>query len=706
MRRTIILLSLGCLLQASIAAAGGRLDAGSQFDDEQRQWWAIQPVRRPQPPTVEQDDWSRGPIDRFVLRRLGQAGLAPAAEADRRTLARRLAFDLTGLPPTPAEVAEFLNDRDPGAYERLVDRLLASPAYGEHWARYWLDLVRYAESDGYRADAYRSEAYRYRDYVIAAFNDDKPYDRFVAEQLAGDEIYPGDRDAAVATMFYRHGIYEYNNRDVEGQWQGMLDEITDVTAEVFLGLGLRCARCHDHKFDPLLQSDYYRLKAFFTPLDFREDRPLAAADERQEYVDQLARWNAATETLRRELRELEYPVLLAEAGGEGFEKFTPEIKTLILRWPEDRDPYERQIASLACRQFTVDRKLLPEKLPPETRDRWEELRRELKEHASLKPAPLPEQSFVVSDVGPIAPPTRIPGDDAAVAPGVPTILDPHPVSVDPLPPVLATTGRRRALARWIVSPENPLTSRVIVNRLWEGHFGRGLTVNANDFGQLGEPPTHPELLDWLASELVESGWRLKPIHRQIVTSAAYRQASTVARDHAGWNVDPANKLFWRQNPRRLRAEPIRDALLATTGELDRRRGGPSEESDSLRRSIYQKVRRNAIDPLLAAFDVADGQNCIARRDVTTTPTQALLTTNSPWMQCRAAAFARRLADLPHETPQDIAAAAYEIAFARPASEAELTEAADFLNQPQVGEAELLIDFCHVLLSTNELIYID
>ncbi len=345
-----------------------------KISDEDRAWWAFQPVKDPAVPSVEGDDWSSGDIDRFIYRRLKQEGLRPSAVADKRQLIRRLYFDLVGLPPSPEAVQAFLADKSPGAYDKLVDALLDSPRYGEKWARHWLDLVRYAESDGYRADAYRPEAWRYRDYVIKAFNDDMPYDRFVMEQLAGDEIAPGDRDARVATMFLRHGMYEHNQRDVIGQRQYILNEITDTTADVFLGMGMGCARCHDHKFDPLLQKDYFRLQAFFAPLTWQDSAPLAGVKERAEYQKQLARWEEMTADLRRELDAIERPVLLKHAGGEGFDKFTPDLQAMISKRPEDRTPLEQQLAELALRQIKLDYEKLPEQIKGDAKERWKELK--------------------------------------------------------------------------------------------------------------------------------------------------------------------------------------------------------------------------------------------------------------------------------------------------------------------------------------------
>ena len=364
--------------------------SGLSFTDTDRGHWAFQPVVRPSVPAVDDAGWSRNEIDQFVFRRMIEAGLEPSPEAEKLALMRRAYFDLTGLPPSPEEVDEFLADTSPQAYEHLVDRLLESPRYGEHWARHWLDLVRYAESDGYRQDAFRSEAYRYRDYVIRSLNSDKPYDQFVIEQLAGDEVAPGDRDALTATMYLRHWIYEFNQRDVEMQWQAILADVTDNVADVFLGMGMACARCHDHKFDPLPQRDYYRLQAFFAPLFPRSNQPLASLEVRHRHYEAKRTWEETTADIRRQLDAIETPILLKHTTGEGFEKFVPEIRAMIRKQHGERSPYEHQIAVMASRQFKTDRKNLDKHLKGEPREKWESLRAELAKFVS-------SQAQVVAD---------------------------------------------------------------------------------------------------------------------------------------------------------------------------------------------------------------------------------------------------------------------------------------------------------------------
>jgi hypothetical protein len=653
---------------------GTALAPANPITADDRGWWCYQPITNPpvpEPPAALAG-WCHNEIDRFVSHRLAAEGLEPAAEAPPATLLRRLHYAVTGLPPgenvldNPSGGASL---RDAAASARLVDDLLASPAYGEHQARFWLDLVRYADSDGYRQDAPRPHAKEYRDYCVRSFNADKPYDRFVAEQLAGDEIDPGNRDAIVATMFLRHWIYEWNQRDVEGQWQKILDDLTETTADVFLAQSLKCARCHDHKFDPLLQKDYYRLQAFFAPFQPTEDRPVADPATLARYSEQLQAWAEATLPLRRRLHEIERPVLLEHARGEKPAMFPPEIKPLFLRLPDDLAPRERQIVALASRQFQLAPEKIEEWLDEKAATERKELLAQLAAYDSLKPKPLPTQAFAVSDAGPVAPVICIPDDrtKTPIEPGFLTVLDPASAVIEPPPAPLATTGRRTALVRWITSPDNPLTARVIVNRVWQQHFGRGLSASTNDLGHLGQPPTHPELLDWLASWFIREGWSLKKLHRLILTSATYRQASDRPPTDRLTAIDPENKLLWRMSQRRLSGEEITDTVLAASATVS--------PGNTKRRAIYKPVRRNAPDPLLAAFDLPDRIQSAGERHRTTTPMQALLLANSPWAHEQARAIARSLAA---HTDAELARELHRRLFGREASAGEVAEAEGFL----------------------------
>jgi hypothetical protein len=674
--------------------------------DEDRQWWAFQPIGRPAPPPVANDVWSRGPVDAFLRFTMQAEGVTPAPEADRQTLMRRLTWDLVGLPPPADEVEAFIADDRPDAYERLADRLLTSPRHGERWARHWLDLVRYAESDGYKQDAYRPESWRYRDYVIRSLNADKPYSRFVLEQLAGDEAAPGDPDALLATAYLRLGIYEYNQRDVRGHWANILNDLTDVTADVFLGLGMSCARCHDHKFDPILQKDYYRLQAFFAPILWRENVPAAAPDAIADYERQQAVWEEQTADIRRQIAEIEDPIR-RNAMNTTLVKFTDDLQELMAKTAAERTPYEAQLVYLCMFQATdgEGKADVGAKLKGEKKERWEALKKQLAGHDAVRPQPI---AFVpaVTDVGPIAPETTIPGkrNAEAIEPGPPSVIDPGPLAI-PSPPS-QTTGRRTALAEWIASPENPLPSRVLANRLWQYHFGRGLCDSPSDFGRLGQPPSHPELLDYLSADLLDNDWSLKRLHRKLVTSAAYRQASHGPEVAASTVKDPANRLHARMCVRRLSAEQIRDAAVAVTGELDSRMSGEGGDSGkTARRAIYLKVFRNKQDATLDVFDAPDGQVSMPIRNVTTTPTQSLFMINGPWIMLRAKALARRLNES-SKTLDERVTAAYRAAFSREPTNEESRVGVEFLQASSASGEEALVDFCHVLLNSNEFLYMD
>ncbi|MFM8494566.1 MAG: DUF1553 domain-containing protein [Planctomycetia bacterium] len=644
----------------------------SVITDADRSYWAYQMVRRPDVPPRPVGEGLRdgllraeirSPVDAFIIAKLAEQGIEPVAEAHRETLVRRLFFDLLGVPPEPADVASFVADESPGAYERLVDRLLADPRYGERQARHWLDLARYAESDGFRQDAFRPTAWRYRDWCIEAFNADMPFDRFVKAQLAADELFPADPAMAAATGFLRQTPYEYNQVDVETQRREILNEVTDVTADVFLAMGMGCARCHDHKYDPILQRDYFALQAFFTPLVWQDDRPVAASPAPPTETASPAAQRAAE--LKQQLAAIRESCRDPEAWG-GFKRFPPAVQDLIFKPNADRTPHEEQIVQLASRQLKFQSK----KLPEAERARYETLEAELAaiKAAGSLPPPAPT-ALTVADVGPTPPPTTIPGKPSLgdIEPRVPTVLggqalEPAPLRDDAGAPL--STGRRAALAAWLTSPDNPLTPRVFVNRLWQWHLGRGLVGTASDFGVLGEPVAHPELLDWLAAEFVASGWSVKHLHRLVVTSAAYRRSSRAADagGSAGPTVDPDNKLLWRQNPRRLDAEQVRDAALAIAGDLDPQVAGPSTPPSKPRRAISTTVIRNTRDDVCDVFDGADAYASCARRNATTTALQALYLVNGEWMLARARALAlaiEQALERPSDTPPDDTIAAAE-----------------------------------------------
>lgn len=624
-----------------MASSRSGIDAHG-FTAEDRAWWAVQPVRDPKVPG-NGEGWARSPIDRFIAKAQEQAGLHPAAEADRRELVRRAYFDLHGLPPTPAQIQAFVQDQRPDAWERLIDSLLDSPRYGERWAQHWLDVVRYSESDGYRQDAYRPEAYHYRDYVVRSFNQDKPYDQFVKEQLAGDEWKPSEPDALIATGFLRHGIYEYNQRNARMHWELIINEMTSVTGETFLGLGMGCAQCHDHKFDPILQKDYYSLQAFLSSTVWPTDRLLGTPAELREYRRKQNEWEAATQDLRAELDTLIGPIQRSKETG-AVSQFPEDIQEMYNKPRDQRTPYEQQLVMLVERQVEWSigqadyEKSFAKK--PEQLARYKAIQEELKQFDSLKPKPLPT-AFLATDVGTTPTRTFISSRSGKTEVG-PAFLTLMNQPVPQVQPGSTTTGRRTALAEWITRPENPFSTRVMANRIWQHHFGTGIVPTPNDFGTLGELPSHPELLDWLTVRFVENGWKLKPVHRLIMLSATYRQTALREPSVDENSADPDNRLLWRFSPRRLSAEEIRDAMLAVSGELKQRGDGPSESATSPVRSVFVKKYRNTPDAVLGGFDAPMGFDSAPTRIATTTPTQSLLLLNGPWTMKRAESLATRV----------------------------------------------------------------
>ncbi|MBC7365369.1 MAG: PSD1 domain-containing protein [Undibacterium sp.] len=615
------------------------------FTAEARAFWYFQPLTKPVPPQLTSpsgERWVRGDIDRFVAAKHAEFGLTPAAPADRAELARRVYFDLHGLPPTRAQLEEFAGDPDPRAYERLVDALLASPRYGERWAQHWLDLVRYAESDGYRADGARPGAWLYRDYVIKSLNADKPYDQFVREQLAGDEIAPENPDVLIATSYLRNPVYEWNQRDVRGQADLVVTDMTDNAGEVFLGLSMGCARCHDHKFDPILQKDYFALRAFFEPVLWRTDLKLATHEEERAFAEKQRGWENATADIRQQMEALVGPAR-EKLVQTAYKRFTDDIRAMMDKPATAREPLEHILATMAERQLEQERvafdvqKAL--KLPAD-RVRHKQLEAELKKFDGLKPKPISE-AFVATDAGPKAPATKLKTKqgELEIAPAFLTLIETKEPAIKPL---AQSTGRRTALADWITRPDNQLSTRVIVNRVWQYHFGHGIAGTPNDLGHLGERPTHPELLDWLAQSFVAEGWSLKRLHREILLSATYQQTARAAVPAQAALVDPLNKYLWRFSPRRLDAEQARDAMLAASGELDLTAGGVAQDGQVFpRRSIYAQKKRNNQNDLLRSLDAPPGFTSIADRQNTSTAIQALLFMNGDWVLSRARKLAAR-----------------------------------------------------------------
>ena len=714
MRLTAIIL----ITTFSLSAANTK---PKEFTAQQRRWWAFQKVTKPDTPVVRNQAWIRNPIDAFVLGKLEEKGIAPNPEADKRTLLRRLSLDLTGLPPTPEELQAFLADTSKAAYDKQVERLLASPQYGERWARHWLDLARYADSNGFKSDETRPHIWRYRDYVINAFNQDKPYDRFVREQIAGDEMYPGDADALVAVGFNRHFPDESNAANIMLRRQELLNDITDTVALTFMGMTVGCARCHDHKFDPILHKDYYRLSAFFANVKLHDDAVLLTTTQQKAWQLKYNTWDTGTRSIRDEmaqLRKAPYDAFYQER----LVRFPEEIQDVIRMAPDKRTSYQWHMYLKAKDQVEFSDAEIAGKLRGEPAKLYKQLESRLATFDTIKPEPRPIAQTITDFEG-IAPPTHVlnAGNYLApleeVEPGFLTILDPSNARY---------VKRRTALAEWLTSKDNPLTARVMVNRLWHHHFGHGIVGTPSDFGVMGERPANKELLDWLAATFVEKKWSMKEMHRLMVTSAAYRQDS--AFNEASAKIDPDNKLTWRFSRRRLEGEAVRDSMLAVSGALNLKPGGPGVfpplppgmltrggwkrnevESEANRRSVYIFVRRNTRYPMLEAFDMPDTHESCSRRSQTISPSQSLDLLNNEVILTWAKAFATRVANDGGMSQDAQIDRAFKLAYSRTATQEERNISNDFLIRQTAitgSKDRALADFCHMLLNANEFLYLN
>lgn len=698
------------------------------------QWWSLKPLTRPSVPQVD-SGWVQTPIDAFVLAQLKKKGLEPSTEADRRTLIRRLTYDLHGLPPSPEETDAFVRDNSPDAYEKLVDRLLASPRYGERWGRHWLDAAHYGESHGYDKDKPRLNAWPYRDYVIQAFNSDKPYTRFVQEQLAGDALFPNDPNAVRALGFLAAGPWDFVGQAElrEGTTDKKItrlldrDDMVTVTMSTLVSMTAHCARCHDHKFDPILQSDYYSLQSVFAGVD-RADRPF---DDDPAVFTQRNHLLAKRRPLSSALRVLE------DAAAE---VTTPEIAKLdeqIAEWkqinatdPANRPPEIKQhIADAAVQRAALVKAALPSASLMEM-DRLRAAIAETDNEIKLLPKPrlvyaasnyfepqgtfryaeLPRQVNVLSrgnvdSPGPIA----VPGSLSCM-PGLKARFD-----VDPSAPEAA---RRVALAQWITAANNMLFWRSIVNRVWQYHFGTGIVDSPNDFGHMGSLPSDPKLLDWLAVEFRDSGGSFKKLHKLIVMSSVYRQSSR--GDAAKERIDGENRYMWRANRQRLDAESLRDSILAVSGKLDLTMGGPSVQQfffkddhspvydygridpdapANFRRSVYRFIVRSVPDPLMDRFDCPDVSMITAKRSTTITAIQALALMNNPFVLRQAEHFAERVQNMT-SVPAEQVRLVFRLALQRqPEPEEESALHAYLLRNG-------LPNLARLMLNTNEFIFVD
>jgi hypothetical protein len=695
---------------------------GGVVTEEAKRYWVYQPVRRPAVPEItNHKSQITNLIDAFIRAKLDAKGLKPVPPADRVQLARRAYYDLWGLPPTPEQIDEFVKDASPDAWPRLIDKLLASPHYGEKWGRHWLDVVRFAESNGYERDGPKPFAWKYRDYVIRSFNADKPYDRFVKEQIAGDEMPGYHPDAVIATGFYRLGIWDDEPADPLQSLYDGYDDLVTVTGQGFLGMTLNCARCHDHKVDPIPQSDYYKLLAFFRDIrPFSDTRGVMSSTNTTDITPPEKRAGYEAELKERQAKVAELTKTLTAIENEAIKKM----------------PAEDQRAAEGAERPQIIRKV-PKFLEGQQRTEYLGLR---EQRTALEKRPRPagmEFALSVNHCDPRPPavfvlPRGNPhAKGAEVKPGFPTVLGvPDPA----IPPASGkTSGRRTVLANWIASKDNPLTARVFVNRVWQGHFGRGLVPTANDFGKLGEQPTHPELLDWLAAEFVDGGWTLKRLHKLIMTSVAYQRSS--AGDDANLKADPSNTLYWRFNMRRLNSEEVRDSILTASGKLNGKMYGPSifpklsaevlagisypdkeahwpttKTDDVNRRTVYVFVKRSLQVPILATHDQADTDSSCPVRYTTTVPTQALGLLNGEFANESAIAFATRLMK---EAPGDVAAQVtrgIRLTTGRVPGAEEVAKDVAFIAElrakHKLDDPTALTRYCLLLLNANEFVYLD
>ena len=673
--------------------------------------WAYTQVQKPALPAVKAKAWVRTPIDAFVLAKLEAKGLAPSPDADRATFIRRATLDAWGLIPTPEEVKAFVDDKSPKAYDKLVERLLASPHYGERQGRRWLDLTRYADSDGYNADGTRPNIWRYRDYVIAAFNQDKPFDRFVKEQIAGDELWPDRNEALIATGFLRNFPDEINARDLNLKKQEVANDLTDTVSSVFLGTTLGCAQCHDHKFDKISQKEYYQFQAFFVNASWNDDVKAIEGPAKAEYLAKLAKWEAATKDIRDQQDALLKPVI-EKLESDRLSGFVPDTRTSITKPEAERDAYDRWIYHRNLWTLSGRTRNAVNDLKRKDKDgyaKYQALDEQLKAFDAIKPKD-PGNISTMSELGHAdAPPTYVLFKGIydrkldEVQPGFPALL----TSAKPaIVPTATSSGRRTAVANWITSPDNPLTARVFVNRQWAQVFGNGIVESVSDFGKMGVKPTNPELLDYLSAEFVEDGWSVKKLQREILLSHTYRQASSSRSDAE--KIDPTNKLLWAFPRQRLEAEEIRDSLLQASGLLEDRQGGPAvfpplpagtqapnrnfwitsdNPHEVNRRSVYVFIRRNLPYPLLDTFDWANPQIVHNKRDVTTTAPQALALINSDLVYSWSKSLAGRvIKEVPKADDAARITRVYEILYSRKPDAFEKTRLLAFLNREEAVQA--------------------
>ena len=693
------------LTPAEIETLRAWIDSGARMETStarpEPSWWSFRKPVRSALPAVKNAAWVRNPIDAFVLAKLEQQGLKPAAEADRRTLARRAYFDLHGLPPTPEQVDAFINDQSPDAYEKLIDKLLESPRYGERWGRYWLDLVRYADTSGFETDHFFINAWRYRDYVIQSFNRDKPYNVFVQEQIAADEIWGTDVDLEgvlklpkvkeenlnrrIGTGLFTIGSFPieftYYGDQFRAEWQA---DAVDAVGAAFLGLSVACARCHDHKFDPISQRDYYRMTALF-----------AGSVEREIPLGSLFDVQTASRN---------FPLL---AQAEAMKRMARGSGRRSSRGGAGQTPPEGEIAP-----------------PPAPDAQRAAMLQKLGEAYLRAPDRMATANVLAHDDVVRDTHILIRGDfrkkGEKVEPGYLSALNPGP-PIDEPTGYLFVPRRRKALAEWLTSPDQPLLARVMVNRIWQGHFGHGIVRTPNDFGRQGDAPTHPELLDWLAVEFADRGWSIKQMHKLMMLSSTYRAASVT--DAETLRKDPENRFFSRMNRRRLDGDAIRDSVLAVAGTLNLRMGGVGiipqltreeilaarmpnlwpvnpDPAEHNRRSVYLQMKRSMTLPMLQIFDAPDTSASCPRRESSTVAPQALAMMNSEFSVKRADELAARVKKVAGEDAAASVEAAWRFAFGRTPDAEEKRVALDYLSRNSLPR------LCLLIFNMSEFIYVD
>jgi len=731
MNKKALYLAVVLSFSASVSAvAEVEKPAAAQSKQEPAKPWAYQPVRHPAEPSVKQKKWVRTPVDAFILEKLEAKGLNPSHEADRATFIRRATLDAWGILPTPEEVKAFENDHSPNAYDKLVDRLLASHHFGERQARRWLDLARYADSTGFQNDNTRPNNWRYRDYVINAFNSDKPFNRFIQEQVAGDELWPDSQDARIATGFLAGYPDNFNSRDLVQRKYQIEPDMTDLVGETFLAATIGCARCHNHKADKVSQKEYFQLQSFFANTAFNEKAPLAKGTETEwdkEFLRQQAVYNEATKEIRAKQKAILDTV--REAGRKYYNEryltdsrdaiFKPENQwTALDKWVN----WRKQAVASDNEIVTYLKNTAEEKdradYNPDNVEKWKQykvLQEELKQFDKQKPAKGSSSLTTAFELTSTeVPPTHVRFGGVherpleAVEPGIPALWGGKDVKLD-IKPTDKSSGRRTALATWLSSENNPLTARVYANRVWSQYFDKGVVATVADFGRAGQKPTHPELLDYLASRFVEQGWSVKKLHREILLSSTYRQSSDERPEVL--KVDPENKLLAVYPRKRLEAEVIRDSLLYASGLLVDKVGGPSvfppilkngdvgksrdfqgnrawtvseNQEDWNRRSLYVFTRRSFPYPITQNFDPANPNNPHHKRDVTTTPLQALTLFNSEIVFDWSQALAGRVINEAGGNEDAQLSRLYEILFARDPSKTERAALKAFLAQQQIA----------------------